>query len=60
MNKIKAPQRKLQSSWQSEVFKKAPKRGTVVNYSRSGRGCRIVKTNGNFVANNTCNTGYLY
>jgi hypothetical protein len=58
--KFKAPQRQLQSSWRSEVFKKSGKTGTIVNRSLGTRQSPIVRTNGTFVAKNTCNNGYLY
>lgn len=59
-NKFKAPQRKLQSSWQSEVFKKPTKRGTVVNYSLYTRTPTVVKSMGKLVESNSSKTGYLY
>lgn len=59
-DKFKAPQRKLRSSWQNEVFKKPSKVGTVVNYSMSKRGPVVVKTNGSFIQKSNCNSGYLY
>jgi hypothetical protein len=56
----KAPQRKLQSSWREEVFKKSGKSGTIINRSLGTRQSPIVRTNGTFVVKNTCNNGYLY
>jgi hypothetical protein len=56
----KAPQRKLQSSWREEVFKKPGKRGTIINYSVGTRSPSIVKSMGSLVEKKGCNTGYLY
>jgi hypothetical protein len=58
--KFKAPQRKLQSSWRSEVFKKPSKSKTVVNRSLGIRANAVVKSSGSFVQKDGCNSGYLY
>jgi hypothetical protein len=58
--KFKAPQRQLQSSWRSEVFKKSGKAGTIVNRSLGTRQSPIVKSMGSFVEKTNTNSGYLY